>query len=88
MHRTVFPPGKVPGSQFPNAMRRPVFDDLELIEPKQDLYVLLFIQLKGGNDILEFPVIDEQIRYEENLGVADQVYEQGACAIPTEIPCD
>ena len=69
-------------------MRRPVFDDLELIEPKQDLYVLLFIQLKGGNDILEFPVIDEQIRYEENLGVADQVYEQGACAIPTEIPCD
>ena len=53
-------------------MRRPVFDDLELIEPKQDLYVLVFIQFKGGNNVLKFPVFDEQIRYEENLRIADQ----------------
>ena len=57
---------------MPNAMTRPVFDDLELIEPQQDLYVFVFVQFKSGNDILKFPVVDEQIGHQENLRVAHQ----------------
>ncbi len=53
MHWTVFAPGKVPGGHFPNTVRGAVFNNFELIEPKQDFYVLVFIQLKRRNDVLK-----------------------------------
>ena len=72
VNRAILAPREVSRCEFAQALRLAELRDPELLEPQHQIDELGVADLECRNDLLEFPVVDDEISHQQQLRIGDE----------------